>query len=184
MMDVGLTMRPCSVCTPSLTTSLNSLTMQSEYTHTCTSVTAIVLVNLSQLVVAFESTHVIVHNFYVALIAPAGGIVRWSSSSTIMWIFCKLVAIPQCISALCHPLWDGCHFLYVHSMMSLPSNWFYSAVLVSSLIMAALHSRCGHYIFALWFLLFFPRLISAVADWMSTILPHMVWPWCEFRMQV
>jgi len=23
---------------------------------------------------------------------------------------------------------------------------------------------------------FFPHLISAVADWMSTILPHMVWP--------
>jgi len=23
---------------------------------------------------------------------------------------------------------------------------------------------------------FFPRLISAAADWMSTILPHMVWP--------
>jgi len=49
------------------------------------------------------------------------------------------------------------------------------------LIMAAQHSRCGHYIFALWFLLsiyvsFFPRLISAVADWMSTILAHMVWP--------
>ena len=32
--------------------------------------------------------------------------------------------------------------------------------------------------------LHFPRLISAVADWMSTILPHMVWPQCEFRMQV
>jgi len=47
---------------------------------------------------------------------------------------------------------------------------------VKSLIMTALHSRCGHYIFALWFLLFFPRLISAVADWMSAILPHMVWP--------
>jgi len=46
-------------------------------------------------------------------------------------------------------------------------------------IMATLHSRCGHYIFALWFLLlssFFPRLFSAVADWMSTILLHMVWP--------
>ena len=26
------------------------------------------------------------------------------------------------------------------------------------------------------FLLFFPRLISAAADWMSAILPHMVWP--------
>jgi len=23
---------------------------------------------------------------------------------------------------------------------------------------------------------FFPRLISAVADWMSTIFSHMVWP--------
>ena len=41
--------------------------------------------------------------------------------------------------------------------------------------MAALRSRCGHYIFALWFLLllfFFPRLISAVADFMSTILAY------------
>ena len=51
----------------------------------------------------------------------------------------------------------------------------------SSIIMAALiRSRCGHYIFVLWFLLFsavfFRRLFSAVADWMSTILPHMMWP--------
>jgi len=41
-----------------------------------------------------------------------------------------------------------------------------------------------HYIFALWFLssifyllFLFPRLISAVGDWMSTVLPHMVWPY-------
>jgi len=49
-----------------------------------------------------------------------------------------------------------------------------------SIIMVALWNRADHYIFALWFLLllssFFPHLISAVADWMSTILPHMVWP--------
>jgi len=37
------------------------------------------------------------------------------------------------------------------------------------------------YIFILSFVLsffqsFFPRLISAAADWMSAILPHMVWP--------
>ena len=44
-------------------------------------------------------------------------------------------------------------------------------------IMAALPTRCGHYILQLWFLSFFfllsffPRLISAVADWMSTIPP-------------
>jgi len=59
------------------------------------------------------------------------------------------------------------------------------------LVMAALWNTAGHYIFALWLLLsiyllssFFPRLISAVADWVSAILAHMVWPYCEFRMQV
>jgi len=36
----------------------------------------------------------------------------------------------------------------------------------------------------LYLLSFFPRLISAAARWMSTILWHMVWPYCEFRMQV
>ena len=51
--------------------------------------------------------------------------------------------------------------------------------LVSPLIMALY--RAGHYIFALWFLSisyllsFFHRLISAAEDWMSTILPHMMW---------
>jgi len=32
--------------------------------------------------------------------------------------------------------------------------------------------------------IFFPRLISAVADRMSTILLHMMWPYCKFRTQV
>ena len=31
-------------------------------------------------------------------------------------------------------------------------------------------------IFSSCFFLFFPRLISAVGDWMFTILQHMVWP--------
>jgi len=54
-------------------------------------------------------------------------------------------------------------------------------------VTVALWNRADHYIFALWFLLlfsFFPRLISAVADWMSAILPHMVWPMCQFQTQV
>ena len=34
------------------------------------------------------------------------------------------------------------------------------------------------------FFFFFPRLISAVGYWMSTKLPHVVWPQCEFKMQV
>jgi len=55
----------------------------------------------------------------------------------------------------------------------------YACVII---IMATLWNRAGHYISALWFLSFFfllsffPRLISAAADWISTILPHMVWP--------
>jgi len=42
--------------------------------------------------------------------------------------------------------------------------------------MVALWNRADHYIFILLFVLFFPRLISAVADWMSAIPAHMVWP--------
>ena len=48
-------------------------------------------------------------------------------------------------------------------------------------VMATLHNRFGHYIlpcgvFFFLLLFFFPRLISAVAEWMSAILLHMVWP--------
>ena len=46
-------------------------------------------------------------------------------------------------------------------------------------VVAALRNRCGYYIFVCGFfllLLFIPCLISAVADWMPTILLHMVWP--------
>jgi len=71
--------------------------------------------------------------------------------------------------------------------MSLYTAIFYFAVSckqrvneITSFIMVALWNRADHYIFMLWFVLllsyFFPRLISAVADWMSAILPHMVWP--------
>jgi len=44
--------------------------------------------------------------------------------------------------------------------------------------MVALCNRADHYMFLPcgFYLLFSHRLISAVGDWMSTILPHMVWP--------
>jgi len=38
---------------------------------------------------------------------------------------------------------------------------------------AVIFLPCGFY---LLLSIFFPRLILAVADWMSTILSHMVWP--------
>jgi len=51
------------------------------------------------------------------------------------------------------------------------------------IFMVAPWNGADHYIFILSFVLsffflsiFFPRLISAAADWVSTILPHMMWP--------
>jgi len=35
--------------------------------------------------------------------------------------------------------------------------------------------------FSIFYLFFIPRLISAVADWMSTILPHVVWPYANLE---
>jgi len=61
----------------------------------------------------------------------------------------------------------------------------YVYYLTVQIIMVTLCNRADHCIFILWFLIlsiylnlssFFPRLMSAVADWMSAILPHMVWP--------
>ena len=44
-------------------------------------------------------------------------------------------------------------------------------------LMVALWNRAHHYFHAVvCSSSFFPRLISAAADWMSAILPHMVWP--------
>ena len=55
-------------------------------------------------------------------------------------------------------------------------------MLVACMIMAALCNRgaiiflpCDFYLLSIY-LLSFLRLISAAAGWMSTILPHMVWP--------
>ena len=53
-------------------------------------------------------------------------------------------------------------------------RWLWSPYVIGQTI---IFSCCG-------FFFFFPRLISAAADWMSAILPHMVWPYCEFKMQV
>jgi len=69
------------------------------------------------------------------------------------------------------------HFLFVDFALL---YWAFSTSELG-LFMIALWNRADRYIFALWFLLlsfflFFPHLISAVADWMSAILRHMVWP--------
>ena len=70
-----------------------------------------------------------------------------------------------------------------------PSRWALAHILVLFLWspyvigQTIIFSSCFFFFLSSSFF-FFPRLISAVGDWMFTILWHMVWPWCEFRMQV
>ena len=69
------------------------------------------------------------------------------------------------------------------TLISCNASFAFLIIVIIIIIMATLCNRAGHYIFARWFLssfflsfFFIPRLISAVEDWMSAILPHMVWP--------
>ena len=88
-------------------------------------------------------------------------------------------------------IYIACIFVALDLVMFFVDHWSYSTVMlhplnmltmfsqVNHLFMVALCNRADHYIFALWFLsssFSFPRLISAVGDWMSTILLHMAWP--------
>jgi len=70
--------------------------------------------------------------------------------------------------------------VFQHALLRLTAYTDLQEILDNHFIMAALWNRAGHYIFALWFLsfclLFCPRLISAAADWICTVLLHMVWP--------
>jgi len=90
------------------------------------------------------------------------------------------------MSVLCNIVCNNCTQwnAHCHTHMNRPNisldwvlfHWAHFTVL-RFIFMVALWNRTDHYIFARWFLLsFFPCLISAIADWMSAILPHMVWP--------
>jgi len=77
------------------------------------------------------------------------------------------------------------HFGALHNQISGKRTFRHVLPVTNSLssftliIMATLHRRCGHYILHcgfVFFFFFFPRLISAVGDWISTILPHVVRP--------
>ena len=74
-------------------------------------------------------------------------------------------------------------FCYIDSVTARYSTCGRAGVWRVSLINVALCNRgaiiflcCGLFFFFFFFFLFFPRLISAAADRMSAILPHMVGP--------
>ena len=75
--------------------------------------------------------------------------------------------------------------------MALCNLWsMFHAQELSGMCGIHLHPQCCDFMYLLksvWLLcisLWPPRLIPAIADWMSAILPRMVWPECEFKMQV
>jgi len=91
---------------------------------------------------------------------------------------------------LCNIVHNNCVQCNAHTyaVMNRPNSsldWVLSYwanfIVLRIIFMAALCNRgaiiflpCDFYLSSIFF--FFPRLISAAGDWMSTILPHMVWP--------
>ena len=84
-------------------------------------------------------------------------------------------------------------FIYLHSSKSIIHNKMYmqdNKAAYATLTVAlynweikhyCIFLPCGGFFLSFYLLSFFPRLISAVADWMYTILPHMMWPLCKCR---
>ena len=73
---------------------------------------------------------------------------------------------PLVMVALCN---RADHYIFILFLLLLSSSFFSSPYVIGQTI---IFSSC----FFFFLLLFFPRLISAVGNWMFTILWHMVWP--------
>ena len=93
---------------------------------------------------------------------------------TFMSIFIRdlcFIFLEWCVNNVCDAFWTFDMFLAAFTDLFRMTERI--------IFMAALHSRCGHYIFSVvssfYLLMFFPRIFSAIADWMSTILAHMMW---------
>jgi len=67
----------------------------------------------------------------------------------------------------------ACYLLIFHSIINAQTLSDERGGLIMAALRSIIFLPCGFF-----YLLssFFPRQISAVADWMSTVLPHMVWP--------
>jgi len=87
-------------------------------------------------------------------------VIVWIVEEKLSGLFCAI----YCPQQLCSVQRTHTHINIPNSLWIGLSHWAQFTVL-RFIFMAALRSRCGHYIFILSFLLFFfPRLISAVAE--------------------
>jgi len=68
-------------------------------------------------------------------------------------------------------------YFHFHAFAKYCNYFIWILIHLKHLVMVALWYRADHILsFVLSFFFFFSRIISAVRDWMSAILPHMVWP--------
>ena len=72
----------------------------------------------------------------------------------------------RCVSFYGRPIFSCCYLFFLSSFLWPPY------VIGGGVIFLP----CSFFLSSIYLLLFFPRLISAATDWMSTILWHMVWP--------
>jgi len=77
-------------------------------------------------------------------------------------------------------LWSP--YVIWQTIIFLPCSFYILLLLLMAALCnrgAIIFSPCSFFLLLpifFYLLLFFPRLISAAGDWMSAILPHMVWP--------
>ena len=93
-----------------------------------------------------------------------------------------LYALLSCHTASVHVFYKSC-FLWQNKWWLLTScilQVFAFIMATHSNSQAIIFYPCGVHLSSS----FFPRLTSAVRDWMSTILSHVMWPQCKFRMHV
>ena len=93
---------------------------------------------------------------------------------------CYMLVLALCL--VCYTVLRSLKFSIIMCPICTHLHTHFTVLLLHQLFCCAwvcsLWPPIGHYILQLWFLssfFFFPRLFSAVGDWMSTILPHMMW---------
>jgi len=132
------------------------------------------------------------------------GVLFWSVQVCRSWLHWLLPALQRCQWLWWRFRWNWLWSVHLHRSVVytrllhnsaifwflMQSFFLFSACLSDVKLLAILYTifcHCllnflwgaGHYIFPcgfFFYLSFFPRLISAITDWMSAILPHMVWP--------
>ena len=93
-----------------------------------------------------------------------------TNSRHLIVTFNQFVEVSRDCRAACGDDRQSCRYAYLYSQLSLTLFLLWSPYGIRQTIIFC------PVVSSSFLFLSFPRLISAVADWMSAILPHMMWP--------